>query len=87
MIIGADGKIAYVDPDLDGPECDDPDPEKLSAFEKEANALMKSRYEAVGETWPINPDLDDKEQTEIFERAERRFIILQIETALKNAPR
>jgi len=87
VIIGADGKIVYVDPDLEGPECDDPDPEKLAAFEKEANALMKSRFEAVGETWPINPDLDEKEQTEIFERAERRFIILQIETALKNAPR
>jgi thiol-disulfide isomerase/thioredoxin len=87
VIIGADGKIVYVDPDLEGPECDDPDPEKLAAFEKEANALMESRFEAVGETWPIDPDLDEKKQTEIYERAERRFIALQIETALENAPR
>jgi thiol-disulfide isomerase/thioredoxin len=83
VIIGPDGRVAYVDPDLDGPECDDPDPEKLAAFEELANALMKSRFEAVGETWPINQGVDEKEQAEIYERTEQRFIILQIETALK----
>ena len=69
VIVGPDGRVAYVDPDLEGPPCDDPDPEELAAFEKAANELMKSRFEAVGETWPIDESLDEDEQHTIYVRA------------------
>lgn len=85
VIVGPDGKIAYADPDLDGPACNEEDPRQIAEFEKKFDTLMKQRFAAVGETWPIPEGLDDAQQEAIHSRAELAFIRLQIEAALKTA--
>lgn len=84
VIIGPDGKIVYVDPQIEGPACGDEDGAKMAAFEKEANALYKSWFDAVGEAWPLAENLDPKAQEEIHRRVEIKFITRQIDQALKS---
>jgi thiol-disulfide isomerase/thioredoxin len=83
VIVGPDGRIAYVDPQLDGPLCDNEDPVALAEFEKKLNNLMQARFKSVGETWPIPAQLDEKEREAIHRRVEVLFIAQQIESALK----
>jgi thiol-disulfide isomerase/thioredoxin len=82
VIIGKDGRIAYVDPDLDGPACDEENPALIAEYEQRVSEVMKPRYAAVGETWPISSELPEEEQRAIFARAEAAYIKLQIEMAL-----
>ncbi len=85
VIIGPDGRIVYVDPDLEGPECNEEDPKLLAEFETKFGDLMKKRFAAVGETWPIPKGLDKAQQEAIHVRAELAFTKLQIELALNKA--
>lgn len=83
LIVGPDGRIVYADSDPDGPATEDP--KRLAEFEKKFNELMKMRFAAVGEIWPIPEGLDEAQQEAIYKRAELAFIKLQIESALDKA--
>lgn len=86
VIIGRDGRIAYVDPDLGGPRCDEEDPTILADFQKKIDDFRKRRFESVGEPWPVPAGLDEQQQDEIFQRVEQAFIAQQIDVALKSTP-
>ncbi|MBX9791075.1 MAG: TlpA family protein disulfide reductase [Pirellulales bacterium] len=85
LVIGPDGNIAHVDPQIEGPPCDEEDPQVIADFEKLANEFMQSRFAAVGETWPLPESLSEAEQQAVFERASRKYLAKQIETALEAA--
>lgn len=85
VIVGVDGNIAYVEPYSDGPLCDEEDPALLAEFEKKCDALYKSRFEAVGEPWPITETADENKKMAILERVEKQYLIQQIEKLLNQA--
>ena len=85
VIVGVDGNIAYVEPYMDGPFCDEEDPALLAEFEKKVNALYQSRFESVGETWPITETADENQKTAILQRVEKQYLIQQIEKLLNQA--
>ena len=80
VIIGTDGKIAYVDFMSDPPG--DDQPRAQAELQKQMNDALKHRFESVGEAWPISEKLDEKARQAILDRVQRRFIIQQIESAL-----
>jgi thiol-disulfide isomerase/thioredoxin len=84
VIIGPDGKIAYVDPASDGPTCDETDAIVLAEFEKRANEFQMARFDAVGETWPPPKNMTQAEQVSVYNRVDELFIAQQIENALRN---
>lgn len=86
VIIGPDGKIAYVDPQDASITCDEQNPILLAEFEEKFNALMKLRFQVAGEVWPIPDTVDEEEQMRIHRRVETRLLIHQINKALSGAP-
>ena len=82
VIIGPNGKIAYVDPQDVSMDCDEENPKVIAEFQKKFDAIMKTRFESVGESWPPSKQLNEKQQEEIHIRVERAYIIRQIELAL-----
>lgn len=83
VVIDREGRIAYVDEQILGPDCDEENKEVLAKWEEDSIAFMRPRFESVGETWPIPEKLDPQEQMAIFKRYETKFLALQIEQALK----
>jgi thiol-disulfide isomerase/thioredoxin len=83
VIIGPDGKISYVDPSFDGPNCDETDPVIMAEWEKKVEDFQKGLFAAVGEPWPLAKDLTEAEQIGIYQRVEQSYIAQQIENALK----
>jgi thiol-disulfide isomerase/thioredoxin len=82
VVIGTDGKIVYADPAADGPDCDENDPVIMAAFEKTFHDFWELRFKSVGEAWPLNENLDEKAQQEIYERVQLKYVIQVIESAI-----
>jgi thiol-disulfide isomerase/thioredoxin len=78
VIVDPAGKVAYVDPYLDGPACDEDDEASIAEFEQKFNAIMAERFQAVGETWPMSNGLDEKAQQAIGRKVEALYLTRQI---------
>ncbi len=85
VILGADGKIAYVSSSPTGPACDEEDAVLLAEWEKTATDYWKNQFDTVHETWPTPEDLSENEQRAIFQRVARLFKIHQVELAIQGA--
>ena len=82
VIIGRDGKISYVDPKLDGPSCDEEDPEIMAAWKEAFDQHWQERFKAVGETWPLPWWTSQRKQFAACQRVEGLYYTQQIEAAL-----
>lgn len=92
VIVGRDGRIAYVDPQTLGDDSDEitvrsdeDEPIVQAQLEEKANEFFKARFETVGETWPIDASLSDDEQLAIHRRVEKLYFAHCIREALKPA--
>jgi thiol-disulfide isomerase/thioredoxin len=83
VIIGRDGRIAYVDPQDISIDGDETDPIQLAEFERKSDEFFKTQFEAVGETWPLPEDLDDESKEKIFQRVQHQYIAHEIQRALQ----
>ncbi|HEY1785016.1 MAG TPA: hypothetical protein VGG30_05675, partial [Pirellulales bacterium] len=81
VVVGADGKIVYVDFMEEAP--DDDQPAAVAALEMRINRIMKHQFESVGEPWPMSAKLDEKAQDAVRDRVVWKFISQQIELALR----
>ncbi len=82
VIVGRDGRIAYVDPQLDGPRCNEPDPRKVAAFRQQIEQHWKDRFAAVGETWTSPGPASQADHMALCQKVEQLYISQQIEAAL-----
>jgi len=94
VIVGRDGKIAYVDPQMMGFDegeitvhSMEEEPIVQAKMEQKVNEIFKARFEAVGEAWPLDGKLGDDEQLAIHRRVEKQYLARSIREALKSAKR
>lgn len=85
VIIGADGKVAYVSSNPIGPDCDEEDAEVLAQWDKVVNDFWKNRFDTVNETWPPQESMSEEDQRALFQRVERLYKIHQVNLALQQA--
>jgi thiol-disulfide isomerase/thioredoxin len=82
VIIGRDGKIAYVDPEVRGPACSERDPKILAEFKERFDRHWQERFEAVGVRWRPSKWLGSIKKFFLCQKVETLYIGQQIEKAL-----
>lgn len=85
VIIGADGRIADVDPaPLEG-EPDEEDPIALAAFEKSLDSYKRKVFEIAEEPYPPPANLTEEEELALYRRVGTRYEERRIEKVLEAA--
>ncbi len=85
VVIGPDGKVAYVDPQEIGQDVEESSPISLAQFEQRVDEMMKVRFAVAGEKWPHSATVSPDEQLTIERRVERLYLTHVINAALKTA--